>query len=211
MQSFLARMLDVIFPESARVRRVRTDSDALPLAPVLRMVGGRAITMLAPYNDKRIEDAICSVKFERSRSGAIHLAQMLDDYLTEHLAEKKLFGEAPAYIVPIPLGAKRKLSRGENQVVMVLNESKAVQSGEIRLLECLVRVRETKPQSTLARDARLENVRGAFGTAHTQEKSIRGTRVLLIDDVTTTGATLSVAAKVLEKAGARVECLALAG
>ena len=204
-------VLDIIFPESTRAKRVRSDQEPLPLSPHLRSIRGRSVTILSPYADKRIEEAICSVKFERSRVAALRLAALLDDYLTEHVAEKQLFGGTPIHIVPVPLGRRRELSRGENQVVLTLRESRFVQDGTLALLECLTRTRETVPQTTLAREARFENIRGAFAVRPNCLKKLRGAHVLLIDDVTTTGATLSEAATNLEQAGAKVECLALAG
>ncbi|MEO8384159.1 MAG: phosphoribosyltransferase family protein, partial [Betaproteobacteria bacterium] len=61
----------------------------------------------------------------------------------------------------------------------------------------MLRVRETPPQSGLDRDARLKNVRGAFDCSQRLDG-----HVAIVDDVMTTGATLSEAAKVLKKAGA---------
>lgn len=104
----------------------------------------------------------------------------------------------PDVVVPVPLGARRRRQRGYNQ------------SGEIgkqlaRRLGCgyaeraLRRVRETAPQSGLTAAEREKNVAGAFAGAPEQ---VRGKRVLLVDDVLTTGATAREAAAALLRAGA---------
>ncbi len=71
-----------------------------------------------------------------------------------------------------------------------------------------MRTRETKPQTRLPRSERLSNVAGAF--AVTDEQAIADTHIFILDDVTTTGATLANAATPLRRAGAKVTLLALA-
>lgn len=102
-------------------------------------------------------------------------------------------------IVPIPLGARRRQERGYNQVGLIalplaLSLSVAYEPGS------LSRWRETRSQVELNREQRRENVRGAF---RAEGKKIGGRNVLLIDDVATTGATLSSGAEALLAAGAK--------
>jgi predicted amidophosphoribosyltransferase len=71
----------------------------------------------------------------------------------------------------------------------------------------MLRIRETPPQSGLNRAARIKNIRGAFAC----DASLAGKTVAIVDDVMTTGATMSEAARVLKSAGAvRVEAWVLA-
>jgi len=75
----------------------------------------------------------------------------------------------------------------------------------------MVRKRSTPSQGHLGRLARARNVKGAFGVAPRHRLKLKGKRVLLIDDVYTTGATVRTAAKVLKRAGcAGVDVLVLA-
>jgi len=71
----------------------------------------------------------------------------------------------------------------------------------------LVRCRNTLPQASLAPSRRFENVRGAFHVR--RPGAVRGARVLLVDDVLTTGATCSEAAKMLKEAGAAMVAVAV--
>jgi predicted amidophosphoribosyltransferase len=71
-------------------------------------------------------------------------------------------------------------------------------------------VRDTRPQAGLKRAARQQNVKNAFA-CNTGQANLRGLRIALVDDVMTTGATMSEAARALKKAGARsVDAWALA-
>jgi Predicted amidophosphoribosyltransferases len=110
-------------------------------------------------------------------------------------------------IVPVPLHPRRLLSRGFNQSrelarLLSVRRSLPIWQG------ALVRVRRTVPQMELAREARAENIKGAFAA---DSKRLSGKSVLLVDDIMTTGATLEECARAMLCAGARrVDVLALA-
>jgi ComF family protein len=110
-------------------------------------------------------------------------------------------------IVPIPLHPKRKRDRGYNQaelLAVLLARLLAIPYGK-----ALLRIRSTLPQVGLSDIQRLENVRKAFRCFMPQRISKR--RILLIDDVMTTGATVESAAQALVDAGAwRVSVLTVA-
>lgn len=101
-------------------------------------------------------------------------------------------------IVPVPLHARRLRQRGYNQAALLAREL-ARHTGLPLYEEALSRVRHTASQMTLDAAARRDNVRGAF---YCTDGQLRGQRVLLIDDVCTTGATLDACADALRAAGA---------
>ncbi|MDA0271522.1 MAG: ComF family protein [Chloroflexi bacterium] len=111
----------------------------------------------------------------------------------------------PLTVTAIPLARRRERQRGYNQAgraALAIAEALGA-SYRPRLLR---RVRATAPQASLTREQRLSNVAGAFAL-----RRVPPERVLVVDDVTTTGATLSSAAEVLRAAGAvRVYAIALA-
>ncbi len=104
---------------------------------------------------------------------------------------------ARALLVPVPLGRARAAARGYNPAAELARRL----SREFGLPwdpDLLVRMRETAPQSSLPRSNRTSNVEGAFAV----RRSLPGARVILVDDVLTTGATASAAARALTAAGA---------
>ena len=103
----------------------------------------------------------------------------------------------PDRIIALPLARKRLAERGFNQsALLATNAARGL--GIAYAPQGLLKVRDTPPQAGLDRAARLKNVRGAFDCA----ESLTGLRIAIVDDVMTTGATLSEAARVLKNAGA---------
>lgn len=105
----------------------------------------------------------------------------------------------PDLVVPVPMHWRRQMSRGTNSPTILATRI-ARHLGAPVEHSLLVRTRKTLPQADLPPSRRFENVRGAFRLAAGYD--IRGARVLLVDDILTTGATCSEAAKVLKQAGA---------
>lgn len=103
----------------------------------------------------------------------------------------------PDRIIPLPLAAKRLAGRGFNQSALLAGVV-ARELGAAYSPRGMLKVRDTPPQAGLDREARLKNVRGAFECG----ESLAGLRIAVVDDVMTTGATMSEAASVLKKAGA---------
>jgi ComF family protein len=107
------------------------------------------------------------------------------------------------WLVPIPLSPQRLVSRGYNQAWELVKAVQArAKNAPPGLADALVRLGEAPDQHSLPREQRLRNLRGAFAAAPHHADALRGKRVLLIDDVSTTGATLQSAALALKQGGA---------
>lgn len=105
-------------------------------------------------------------------------------------------------MIPVPLHRKRLIERRYNQAALLAyGLGKACQIPV--LPDGLLRVRHTTPQAGLARNARLENVKGAFRVNHAHADYLRNKSVVLIDDVMTTGATIHACSKALMQAGVK--------
>jgi ComF family protein len=107
--------------------------------------------------------------------------------------------DAAHWVLPMPLAPRRLRERGFNQALELAKHMAPPGKVDARLL---LRVLETPPQSGLARAERLRNLRGAFALEPTRQHALRGQRVVLVDDVMTSGASLFAAAQVLREGGA---------
>ncbi len=108
-------------------------------------------------------------------------------------------------IVPTPLHWRRRWTRGYNQAMLLARELAPALG--LKPVNALRRTRATTAQAGLSRTARRANVAGAFLVRDASR--IRGRRVLLVDDVMTTGATLRACAAALKRAGARSVSIAV--
>ncbi len=104
-------------------------------------------------------------------------------------------------IVPIPLHRRRFFTRGFNQAAE-LARALSERSGLPCAPEALIRSKPTRQQVGLGQKERQANVRGAFKVPEAAEIAVKGRRVLVVDDVFTTGATVSSAARALKRGGA---------
>ncbi|MBM2831999.1 MAG: putative comF family protein [Dehalococcoidia bacterium] len=139
-----------------------------------------------------IRSAVISFKYRGLRALAPSLAQLLQVYLSGSLLPVDI-------LVPVPLHKRRLRERGYNQAALLARELGKLSSlpvGE----QALLRQRQALPQARTATIAeRYRNVSGAFLCSG---DGVRGKKVLLIDDVSTSGATLEACAVALKSAGA---------
>ena len=113
-------------------------------------------------------------------------------------------------IAPVPLHRWRLFARRYNQAAL-LAQALGRETGAPVAVDLMVRRRRTPSQGRKSRSARIRNVRGAFAVRDDWRDALRGARVLLLDDVLTTGATVEECARTLKRAGAAaVDVLTLA-
>ena len=115
-----------------------------------------------------------------------------------------------AALVPVPLASVRERERGYNQSILLARALAARWELPVSS-NALERVRATRTQTRLTPDERRGNVSGAFRVPEVGAARLRGTHLVLVDDVITTGATLAACAAVLFGAGARVISLVTFG
>ena len=128
--------------------------------------------------------------------------------IAEQMAEFLLSREERFFAVSfVPLSKKRQIQRGYNQAELLAREIASRLS--IEALPLLTRVRKTKVQSRLSHEKRERNLSGAFGLTE-YAQGLAGRRILLVDDIATTGTTLKECAKPLQQAGASVTAIVFA-
>lgn len=150
--------------------------------------------IMAPFEyTGSIREVILDYKFKGCRAYAPLLAQLMKDYIDSYPVWEEF-----DCIIPVPLHKKRMKERGYNQSELVARYISEFTGVEMRT-DLLTRERATEKQSTLGRDNRLKNVRGAFKC----EGDVSGKKIILFDDICTTGSTLRCAAEPLIEAGAK--------
>ena len=139
------------------------------------------------------------LKYESVTPVAGPLGGMLAQAITELLAG---CADATPLLVPVPLHKSRRRSRGFNQSELIARAAAQRLSQRLEVAcGALVRRRDTVSQVGLTREERIANVRDAFRVADVA--GVRGRDVMLVDDVMTTGTTLSECARILKQAGVR--------
>src|SRR6266446_6023654 len=146
---------------------------------------------VAAYRSRRI---VHTFKYGRQ----IYLRHLVARWLYAALDDERLRDRRFDIIIPVPLHPTRERERGFNQASLLAELLSAEIS--IQSKPALERIRYTTTQTALDRAERMENLHNAFRLR--KNTSVQGLRVLLIDDVLTTGSTLSECARVLKHAGA---------
>ena len=150
-----------------------------------------------------LQQAIHLFKFEKKKVFAEHLIQLINAHIPVDCDVATY-----DFVLPIPIHKKRLRERGFNQATL-LADGIAKAAGVPVLTNTLVRKRHTVAQSSLDREARQQNIVGAFDVL--DPDIIRGKRLLVIDDVFTTGATIREAVNELWTADpAEIDVLTLA-
>ncbi|MEZ4360829.1 MAG: phosphoribosyltransferase family protein [Kofleriaceae bacterium] len=174
-----------------------------PRAVVCRRCRDRPLpmeTIVAPWQyGGALADAIRRLKFERRGEVARALAPLIAPVL---VATAVSIGAT--LIVPVPLHWTRRLRRGFDQSALLLARAAALAAPPCAIAPALRRRRATPQQSRRGAPARFENLRGAMEATRRWRGQLDGARVVVFDDVVTTGATMAVAAQALRRAGARV-------
>ncbi len=195
-QPCLATATPLLHPQCRQCTRPLTYGDQCARC---RLERRRLDHLYAPYAyTPPILQAVQRFKYGNKRYLAADLAALAMSALPADLQVDR--------VIPVPLAPSRERQRGYNQSRLLAAE---VARHLNRPLDCdvLIRIRDTPPQTSLPRAQRLANVRGSFRAL----RKLSGARLLLVDDVTTTGATIEAATRALRRRGAVwVGALALA-
>ncbi len=151
------------------------------------------VMVAAHFKEGPLKEAIHSFKYDF----ITELADPLSKILTDYLKNKKL--SQNTILSPVPLHWSRKSWRGFNQSEVLAKKVGEELKIPVRA-NILKRIRLSEPQTNLKRKDRFSNIRGAF---ECQNKALESQKIIVLDDVYTTGATLEECAKVLRNAGTK--------
>lgn len=162
------------------------------------------ITALFPYHHNVIKNLLWRLKYKQAGEVADILAPYLADVLLETSIDESVLNlkSEPIILIPSPMSKLRKRARGFNQAAKLAEALAKIHPDSFVVNENLVKkIKETKPQVTCrTRAERLNNIKNAFSANVPQE--LRYRQFVVIDDVSTTGATINEIIKVLRKTAA---------
>ena len=197
MRVLLHHFMSLVFPPRKSAVRVSAITSIHPERKMCSLFD-QPVTYLLPYKDPNIQALITEVKFHAEP----HAVELLSVALKTTLSELESQYD---YIIPIPLSAHRERQRGYNQVALVLKNA------GFNFDETVLKRSHKPPQTSLKRSERITNVEGVFTVPQAVCEKIAKKRIVLIDDVVTTGATMVAAkAALLPHQPTCVDCMALA-
>ncbi len=164
------------------------------------------LTCVCDYDHSITSKIVTALKYNLIRDLDIICAQII----FKALIERNLLPDENFVITFVPMHKTKQSLRGFNQSELIANRLGCILN--MPVLPMLEKQRATKAQMTLDRKERMENLRGAFAAMNNGSAAVcAGKKVLIIDDVITTGATLRECSKVLLQAGAtEAHCLSFA-
>lgn len=163
---------------------------------------GQNIPCIVLYAYKgKVRNSMIRFKFYGDQGNASVYAQKLSECIHSKMAD-----EPTDLVTAVPISRERRKTRGYNQSELIAREIACCL--DLPYQECLDKKEDNPEQHLLSRTGRIENVKGLYEGNQAQ---IQGKRILLIDDIVTTGSTLCECAGVLTKCGAKsVVCAAVA-
>jgi ComF family protein len=203
MKHYWAKLFEIIFPKTDDEIRITSVTEEM-FTKIYSINRSNDVTALASFGEKKVRAAIHLNKFHAHSHACTLLSAMLSMHL--HTLPKQVY-----LLIPIPLSSKREQERGYNQVTRVARHTLQSFPHITLASNVLKKQKHTKPQTSLSKKERLENLHGAFCISKSQQAVIAGAHIILLDDVTTTGTTLREAkASLLQHHPASVLCIALA-
>ena len=201
MKDFLIGLLDWIYKKKCYFCKSSKESvkmcskcfDELEFLPVqLNRVYNKVPIYCAGLYNKNLQKMIRGLKYHNQRDLAYYQAKFM------YLYWEKLNIEGEFQIIPVPIFPKRKKQRKYNHMELVAEEFSKLTGYDINI-DLIKRIKDTKPQYHLNKAQRMLNLNKAFEVD--LSKNIAGKRVLIIDDICTTGSTFEEMINELNKAG----------
>lgn len=199
-------IFDFLFPKSERVRLIEkmTVEEYMLMAKNSDDIIKHDFTIipLLNYKEPLVKDTVWEIKYRKNRKLIQLAAEIISSEIPARLENESAYYHFEDFIlVPIPLSKKRFKFRGYNQAQLITKELQTRHS--FISSNALEKIKETKTQTSLGRSERIKNQKDAFRVKKEMLAFIKNQNIIILDDVTTTGATLEEAKKVLMKAGAR--------
>ncbi|MBI2627456.1 ComF family protein [Candidatus Nomurabacteria bacterium] len=208
---FLNTILDLVFPVKC-ISCGQAGSDlcikCLSESPAAERESAKWIFPIYDYRHPPIKKALLLFKYKRKKRLASIFAKVIYEKILEELSELSVMENfREPILIPIPLSKKRRRERSYNQAELICRELIRINSLREKIAmqlenNILIKPQETKHQARIENRAeRLKNIIGSFAIKNGE--LLKNKNIILIDDITTTGATLSEARKILKQSGVK--------
>lgn len=203
-----ANFVDLLFPKEETVRKLEnmelteTCSELVPASDI-----SPCFKAVFSYKHPLARTAIWEIKYKANKKILEKFAILLYEFLIEEMSDILLFnGGQKLTLIPIPSTKSSQNEKGFNQSVLLAKKIYEIDGGknfdiDLNILE---KIKETAHQVKVKnREARLKNLIGCFAVADINAEKVRGKSFIVIDDVITTGATMTEATRALKVSGAK--------
>ena len=212
---FLNTILDIVFPSKCVIcgkNGVEICINCLSNVPSAERESAQWIFPIFDYRNPSIKKSIWFLKYKGRKSLANIFAKVIYGSILEELSELSILENfTNPILIPIPLSLKRSKERGFNQTEIICRELIKIDNIRDKIPlqfenKILIKTKDTPHQALIKnRNERLKNLIGSFSVPDEKiaKEKIKNRNIILIDDITTTGATLNEARKILKSHGAR--------
>lgn len=204
-------ILNLIYPQTCGICG-KIDPNSLCKRCEINLKSQLNINIIEEVEDKYFDELICIFKYEGQ------IRKLILDYKFNEksyiymtfvkllLKDKKIFENIKNYdtIIPVPISKKRQKERGYNQSELIAKEIAKKIKLEYRN-NCLIKTKNIIEQSKLNKEDREKNIQGVYRLENGQ--SLKNKKILLIDDIYTTGSTVNECSKIIRKANPRRICV----
>lgn len=206
LKKFLDSIIDILLPRDIDVIEIEnmSETDIINDIPSANELKNDKFKALFQYKNKISRKAIWAIKYNKNQKIINKFSNLLYEFILENITDEMSFSNFNnPILIPIPMHKNNLKERGYNQSELLAKEIIKIDEGKTFEIStnALIKIKETPHQSKLKnKTERLKNLKDCFCA---DSEKIKNRNIILIDDVITTGTTMSEASKALKNAGAK--------
>ncbi len=206
IKEFFEYILSILLPKDKNILEIEkiSEEDIFKNTTRANILNDQNVKAIFKYKNKIIKKAIWEIKYNKNKIIIKKFGKILYDFIIEELSDEILFSNFQnPLLIPVPISKNNLRDRGYNQCEEIIKEIKQNDTQNIFEIsfDSLKKMKETPHQSKLNnKTKRLNNLKNCF---FANSEQVKNRNIILIDDVITTGATMSENRRELKKSGAK--------